>query len=134
MSSAHEFRIPDYLPLTLNELLRSHWSVRSKAQKEADAFVAYYSRLAHIPGASRRRKVSLTFHGGLADPDARLKLILDALVHNLLLVDDSEEWCLVDPPKNGPGPKAVAIRLEDIPPLVSGAEERGAVGTGTPDH
>ena len=113
----HEFAIPGYLPPRLNELLRAHWSFRSRAQKEADQFVFFYARRAGIPGAGGRRRVSLTLCGSRSDPDARQKLILDALVHASLLVDDSERWLLLDPPKNGPGPRAVVIRLEDIPPL-----------------
>ena len=118
--AVYEFAIPGYLPLRLNELLRTHWSVRSRAQREVSDLVAIYSRLARIPEASRRRKVSLTFCDAKSDPDSRLKLVLDALVHARLLVDDSERWCLLDPAKNAPGPRAVAIRLEDIPPLEGG--------------
>lgn len=111
----YEIRIPDYLPMRLNELLRAHWAVRRSAQRAADSLVNFYGISAGVPRAQRRRRVSLTFHGGRADPDARLKLILDALVHGGYLVDDSEKWCLIDPPKNAPGPRAVTIQLEDLP-------------------
>ena len=116
MMPIHEIRIPDYLPMRLNELLRAHWAVRRKAQKTADKLVFYYGASAAVPLARTRRRVSLTFHGGRADPDARLKLVLDALVHAGYLVDDSQKWCLIDPPPtNAPGPRAVTIRLEDLP-------------------
>ena len=116
----HTLKIPGYLPPRLNELLRAHWGYRARAQKEADQFVAIYAASDGVPRATGRWKVSLVFRGSRCDPDARLKLILDALVHAGLLVDDSEKWCLLDPPKNGPGPRAVVIQLEDIPPLEGG--------------
>jgi len=110
----YRFTIPGYLPLRLNVLLRSHWRVRQVAQAEANNLVAAYAHAASAPTATGRRRVSLTFVGGRADPDARLKLILDALAHARLLVDDSQQWCELGVVKNASGKRAVVITLEDL--------------------
>lgn len=115
--AVHTFTIPGYLPTPLNRLLRMHWSRRGKHQAGASALVAGYARLAGVPRAEGRRRVSLTFRGGRADPDARLKLILDALVRASLLVDDGEAWCVIGEVRNTGrrGDRATVITLEDVP-------------------
>ncbi len=112
--TVYTFTIPGYLPPRLNEMLRMHWARRSRLQKEADQFVGCYGR--GVPKAAGRRRVSLTFHGGRADPDARLKIVLDALVHSRLLIDDSQEWCQIGEIRNAGrrGDKATVVTLEDI--------------------
>lgn len=116
--TVHTFTIPGYLPPRLNVFLRMHWAKRSRAQKEADAMVKVYSRNAWlVPLALGKRRVSLAFHGGRADPDARLKVVLDALVHARLLIDDSEQWCEIGDVRNAGrrGDKATVVTLEDLP-------------------
>lgn len=106
--------IPDYLPQRLNVLLRSHWAVRGRAQKEADHLVCAYGMLSRVPKATTRRRVRLIFFGARSDPDSRMKLLLDALVHAGLLVDDSGKWCELATPRNEKGPKATRIILVNV--------------------
>lgn len=92
----HTFVIPDYLPPTLNVLLNRHWTVRHRASKECKSLVIAYSSLSRIPAATGKRRVSVTFSSRrkiVSDEDARVKLLLDALVCAGLLVDDSPQWC-----------------------------------------
>lgn len=111
------FRVPGYLPPTLNTLLRRHWTYRRRAQKECSQLVACYARQAGVPAAAGRRRVTLAFSSPRppADPDARLKLLLDALVACGALADDSPRLCEPAPPLSLKGPRGVTITLEDVP-------------------
>lgn len=112
----HTFTIPSYLPPTLNTLLRKHWGFREKAQAECDQLVWAYARQLGVVKAVGRRRVTFTFVSPRppADPDGRLKLLLDALVHAALLLDDSPAHCELASPGHEKGDRAVRVTLEDV--------------------
>lgn len=88
--------VKGWLPERLNELLRSHWRVRTKATERAAQLIGTERFLAGIPiGCEERRRVSVTYHqpAGVADDDARWKVLLDGLKGAGLLKDDSPAWC-----------------------------------------
>lgn len=117
----HMISVPDWLPATLNEFMRQHWAVRRKTLSVAANLIAAYARLAGVPQASGRRRVTLTFfcRGGRGrksgDPDARLKVCLDALVRAGMLVDDDDRFCELAPRSRAYGPTRTVITLEDVP-------------------
>jgi hypothetical protein len=114
--------IDNWLPPTINRLMRMHFARRGKLLSEAATFVACYARLAEppVPPAWCRRRVTLTLSapGGdgpkVGDPDARLKVALDALVRAGMLVDDSDEWCELMPRVRLRGEVRTVITLEDL--------------------
>lgn len=119
--STHAFTIPGYLPPTLNVLIRSHWSARARKGRECKHLVLAYSGIARTPQATGKRRVSLAFVSRrgerAADHDARLKLLLDALVFAGLLVDDSPQWCELGRIESRAGAaRETIVTLEDIEP------------------
>jgi Holliday junction resolvase RusA-like endonuclease len=86
--------IPDYRPPSLNQYIGKHWSIGHKMKKQCKELVLAYSR--HIPAATGRRSVQMHVVLGKGmrqhDADNTQKLILDALVHAGMLVDDSPKW------------------------------------------
>lgn len=97
----HNIIIPSFHPARLNQWDGRHWSRRARLKRGDRELIAYYARVAAIPRAAGKRRVSLRLtlapgqRGG--DPDAYFKSVLDALVHAGLLVDDSKEWCEIAP-------------------------------------
>jgi hypothetical protein len=116
----HEISIPDFLPTTVNDLLRIHWAARNRLLKEEAQLVAVYARLHAVPPASCRRRVTIAFRapGGrgrkVGDPEARYKGLLDALVKCGCLVDDSDRWCDLLPRVRERGAVRTLIVLEDL--------------------
>lgn len=117
----YRIAIPDWKPTSVNSLLRSHWSRRSKI-KTADAdMVAVYARIAGVPQASGKRRVSISVlvkpgkGGRLPDPDNLLKSTLDALVKCGLLLDDSADRCSIGSIDVERGSEtSTAIYLQDL--------------------
>lgn len=118
----HELIVPDWLPTSVNELLRMHYHARARAVRSDCEIVAGYALQARIPHAAGRRRVRLTFSapGGRGFKtgdveDNRRKNLLDALVKCGLLVDDSPKWVEVTAAAVR-GPKQTVIVLEDVEP------------------
>lgn len=118
--ATHALTLPDYLPLKVNDLLRMNRHARNRALKVEADLVAGYALQARLPHATGKRRVSVTFSapGGrgakTADPDARLKGLLDALVRCGLLVDDSPDWCALGAVECERGQKQTRIILEEV--------------------
>lgn len=113
----HTLTLPNYLPPTLNTLLRKHWSKRHKATNEAATMCVLEARNQNVPVATVKRKVSFIFRqskGKLADHDARLKVALDMLVGSRLLVDDSPAWLDSVSVRSERGERATVVELEDV--------------------
>lgn len=121
----YEIVIPDFLPTSLNKLLRMHWSKRLKVQQSEWDLIAYYCagsdnnpgiRRALAP--DRRRRVHLQFeHTGKRppDPDNLLKTVIDGLVKCGRLVDDSQKWLDLETPTVVRGPRRrTVILMEDV--------------------
>lgn len=90
--------IDKWHPATINQLMESV-GAKIRLKKIDRHFVMTYCALHRFPPALGKRRVELTIihgehdPGRPADPDARWKSLLDALVWAKMLVDDSEEWC-----------------------------------------
>jgi hypothetical protein len=111
-------RIADWHPATLNQLLSG---VRKRIRlKKADRdLVGWYARLAGIPSATGKRRVSLRLTLGPrqrgADPDAYWKSLLDALVSCGLLVNDTPRWVELGPVSYRRGQeRATEVTLEEL--------------------
>jgi Holliday junction resolvase RusA-like endonuclease len=114
----HVLEIPGWLPCRLNQLL-GHWSTRHRLKKIDRATVGLYARMARIPHAKGKRRVSLVLtlapRQRAADPDAWWKSLLDALVQAGLLVDDNRQGCELGSVTFRRGrEKATTIILEDV--------------------
>ena len=113
----HTLTLDRWLPARLNALLRMHWAARKRHQCASDTLVACTALAQRVPRATSRRRVSVLFRqprGPLADPDARLKQLLDALVHAGLLRDDRPEWCELGSITSERGPMTTVVTLEDV--------------------
>lgn len=112
--------IDGWLPERVNVLLRCHWSQRKKLMVTASQQVGLARLLAGVPRADdtrARRRVSVVYQqprGPAADPDARWKHLLDALVRAGLLVDDSPKWCELGSVETVRGPRQTVVTLEDV--------------------
>lgn len=86
--------IPDWMPPTLNQWIYKHWRVRQKTVQDTTLMVKIHAANQHARSAQGPRKVSLlvTLGKGRKQPDrdAYDKILLDALVHCRLLVDDDD--------------------------------------------
>jgi hypothetical protein len=80
-------------PAKLNEWHGAHWSRRARLKRFDREIVGLFAKLAGIPVARGKRRVSLrlTLAPGqrAGDPDAYWKSLLDSLVHCRLLLDDN---------------------------------------------
>jgi hypothetical protein len=115
----HVVTIPGWRPALLNELMGRHPHAVARRKRVDRDLVAGYCRLAELPGAAGRRRVSLVItlgpRGRECDPDAPWKSLLDALVQAGALVDDSADWCELGTVAHARGPSlATAITLEDV--------------------
>jgi hypothetical protein len=90
--NTYTLTIDNWHPARLNLWDGRHWKVRARHKRADREIVGLYARLAGIPPATGKRRVSLRLTLGPrqrgADPDAYFKSVLDALVHAGLLVDD----------------------------------------------
>lgn len=90
----------------------------TRQEKQRRKFLHWPLRMDGDP-VPRRRRVTISINvarGRLMDADAPLKSLLDALVTEGLLVDDSDRWCLWERPviRRGATLETV-VTLEDIP-------------------
>lgn len=108
--------IPNWHPMTINQLISTHWAISAKRKKVDCNLIRTYFH--HLPAATKKRRVSLTIVLGKgqrgADVDAYFKVLLDGLVQSFQLVDDSKKWCELAPVKFERGDIASIIMLEDM--------------------
>jgi hypothetical protein len=87
--------IPDWRPALLNTLLGCHRWKRGRLKKCDRQLIGFYARLAGVPKAEGKHRVSLLLTLGprqrAGDPDAYWKSVLDGLVHAGLLADDNRQ-------------------------------------------
>ena len=110
MPSAFTLTIPGDPCISLNVYLRSHWRVRSRTKQAwiaqvMSAAIVYVADqqaqgatlyLHDLLANGKPRQVTLAYYFAdhrRRDADNYLKIMLDALVRNGMLVDDSPEWC-----------------------------------------
>jgi Holliday junction resolvase RusA-like endonuclease len=115
--------VDDWTPPSVNKLWKApHWSVGHRLKRiAADTIAVALLRASRpIPKATARRRVGIAVRvagrGGMPDPDNVLKVTLDALKANGMIVDDSARWCEVGTVTVARGPdRFTMISLEDIP-------------------
>ncbi|HEY7157897.1 MAG TPA: hypothetical protein VH575_28325 [Gemmataceae bacterium] len=119
MSKTHVLTIDGWHPARLNQWDGRHWTARARLKRSDREIVALYARLAAMPPATGKRRVSLRLtleprqRGG--DPDAYFKSVLDALVHAGLLQDDNRQGAELGEVTFARGPKRrTEIVLEDV--------------------
>lgn len=110
--------IPNWRPISLNVLMRMHWAARNKRVRSDKALIAAYS--SGIPKATGKRMVSLHVvlgkGGRQLDADNSFKVLLDGLVFNRLLIDDSPKWVELGNITYSRGKEnETTITLEDLP-------------------
>ncbi len=111
--------IPNWHPTPLNKLLTCHWAKAGRLKKADRDMVAFYAKVANVPPAEGRRRVSLTItlapgqRGG--DTDAYWKALLDSCVACGLLKNDNRQWCELAPVAFQRGEtRSTRIELEDM--------------------
>ena len=111
--------IPRWHPTRLNTLLSAHWGRAAKLKRADKEMIAYY--LKSVPRAQGKRLVEVWIglgdrqRGG--DVDAYQKSLLDALVENKIIVDDSHAWVEFSPLKyfrTVDGVRFTVIRISNI--------------------
>lgn len=117
--STHTLIVDGWQPARLNDLL-GHWSRRARLKRADRDVIAAYARLAGVPSARGRRRVSLLItlapRQRAPDPDSLWKSTLDALVRCGLLLDDDRFGVELGPVTFDRGPaRQTAITLEDVP-------------------
>ena len=119
--TVHRFTIPDWRPVTLNIMMGGTLRNRIKRKKQDREFIGVYARIADVPPATGRRRVSLEINlSGRqkeADPDALFKSLNDGLVHARLLIDDSKKYVELGDvvySRNKTEPAGTTIVLEDL--------------------
>jgi hypothetical protein len=115
----YAFMIPGWHPAKVNELYSGHWGHRARLKKADRDRVAHHARLAGIPAATGKRRVSLRLtlapRQRAGDPDAYWKSLLDALVHAGQLIDDNRQNVELGPVVFDRGPaRATTVLLEDV--------------------
>ena len=111
--------VPRWHPTPLNKLLKMHHMAAHRAKKGDMQMVAVYGR--HVPKAVGKRRVRLILRlkkgqRGV-DPDAPLKVALDALVAAGLLTDDNRQGVELAPVHYERGTETdwgTVIVLEDL--------------------
>lgn len=115
-----EIVVDGWVPPSVNKLLKLHWSKAHRLKQGVYATVATARYLSGpIPDATCCRKVSVEVtvagRSGVPDPDNVLKCLVDALVHNRLLVDDAMAWTRIGYVAVARGKQTrTLITLEDI--------------------
>lgn len=118
--ATYQIVIPNYHFPLINTLLSRTPKARGRLKNEASAMLKAYAHQCGAKKATGKRRVSLLMQGWarggrMCDPDAPLKVALDALVRCELLVDDSPGYCQIATPVIIRGKcKQSVITLEDI--------------------
>jgi hypothetical protein len=117
-AQVHTLTVPSWHPSTVNALMRSVRG-RIRLKKQDRELITVYARLAGVPRAEGRRRISLNITLGpgqrACDPDAYWKSLLDGLVVAGLLVDDNRNWCELGEVRFDRGPaRATTITLEEL--------------------
>jgi Holliday junction resolvase RusA-like endonuclease len=104
----------------LNRLVGCHWGTAQRRKKADKAVVALACKLAGVPPAVTRRRVSLVVtlapRQRAPDSDAWFKSLLDALTACHAVKDDNPVWCELGPVTYARGPaRRTTITLEDLP-------------------
>jgi hypothetical protein len=93
--SKYVLTIDRWHPVLLNQWDGRHWAVRARLKRTDRKIVGLYARMAGIPPAIGKRRVSITLTLGPrqrgADPDGYWKSALGALAHSGLLLDDRRQ-------------------------------------------
>ena len=136
MGEAHVLTIDGGHPARLNQWDGRHWSVRARLKRRDRETVGLYARLAAIPPAAGRRRVSLRLtlapRQRAGDPDSYWKSLLDALVHAGLLVDDNRQSVELGEVTFERGSiRRTAIVLEDVASLPHRGDTKTAGGAST---
>jgi hypothetical protein len=120
-TQAWSIRLDHFHVTSLNTMLRGHWRVRADAAHETRTHLSVGRKLMPwtVPQATGRRRVTIrvNYTGNRPpDDDNVRKLLLDGLVKEGLLVDDSYQWCECHggPPRKSRIPGVVLV-IEDIP-------------------
>lgn len=112
--------IPNFIPASLNVLMRLHWSRRiARTAREADLVAGYCFKVG-VPMATCKRRVTqrLTLAGRdkIRDDDNAWKGLLDALAAACMLVDDGPAWVERAALIQERGPRRMTtLILEDLP-------------------
>lgn len=110
--------IPNFVPVSVNRVIRKHWAARRQRLREDADLIAGYAMIARAPKAKGKRRVSVavmvTNLTHAPDPDNILKSALDALVKCGQLIDDSAQWCEIGKITVGVGKRETVITLEDV--------------------
>lgn len=115
----HVIEIPDYLPPTINQLMRGRIKARIRLGKSARNMIAVYAILAKVTPAEGKRRVTLRLGLGPrrrgADVDAYWKALLDGLKDCRAIRDDSRHWCELAPVEyREANEDSTTIVIEDI--------------------
>jgi hypothetical protein len=114
----HTITIPDWLPPTLNQIMRGKLRTRMQLCRQCHKTIRSYGLAQKIPRATAKRRltIKLTFGPGkrMCDPDSPLKAVADALVRAGLLRGDRYNDVEHMPVVFNRGPKSATILvLED---------------------
>ena len=88
--------IPDYLPLSINQLIGRHHMVTHQRKQLHLEIIVRHAQAQGVPRATGPRRVSLilTVRGGRRpDRDNIRKVVIEGLVASGALVDDNPDWC-----------------------------------------
>ena len=110
--------IPGWCPPSINRYYHGHWAERARTKKRAIETVALACRLADLPLAATRRRLSirLTLPKGRRAPDEDNigKGLRDGLTAYGAIVDDAPEWCETGAYEIDRGPLKTTMTLEDV--------------------
>lgn len=115
----HIIHIPNWHPISVNQLLSVHWR-RRKSIKDVDLqMIAAYARQERTPKAKGKRKLKAVITLGkgqrACDPDNYTKSLYDNLKRAGMIKDDNRQWLETEPMEfNRATEKATTIILEDI--------------------
>ena len=115
-----------YLPTSMNKQLRAHWSARGRERKQLEHDLGWLAKAKRVPPATKDslRSVSMILDKGrrarqfddVPNLEGRAKLVLDALVNNQTLWDDSKkylQWDGIEEVHSPDGPR-LTITIAEI--------------------